>query len=223
MTRDTWTAVDAYIDRLVKPDEVVEAVQQEAAAAGLPAISVSASHGKLLHLLARISGARRILELGALAGFSGIWLARALPPDGRLVTIEVDPAHAGIARRSFERAGVSGRIDLMIGPALQVLPQMVAAHAEPFDMVFIDADKGNYAAYLDLAIRLSRPGALIVADNVVRGGEVIEERSDDPSVQGARAFMAAAAADPRVSGTAIQTVGVKGYDGFALLVVEGAP
>lgn len=222
MTQERWTAVDRYIDDLlVRPDDIFDLVQQDADGAGLPAISLSSSHAKLLHLLARAVGARRILELGTLAGFSGIWLARALPADGRLVTIEVDPAHAQVARRSFERAGVESRIDILVGPALELLRRLVQTGTEPFDLVFIDADKGNYAAYLDLSIRLSRPGTLIVADNVVRDGEVIDERSDDPSVQGARRFLSAAAADPRIIATAIQTVGAKGYDGFALLLVNG--
>ena len=185
MAQDGWTAVDRYIDDLlVRPDEVFGEVQKDAAAAGLPAISVSASQGKLLHLLARLIGARRILELGTLAGFSGIWMARALPSDGRLVTIEMDPAHANVAQRSFDRAGVAALVEIRLGAALQVLPQLEREGAEPFDMVFIDADKGNYAAYLDWAIRLARPGALIVADNVVRDGEVIDEGSTDPSVPG---------------------------------------
>jgi predicted O-methyltransferase YrrM len=220
MSHDRWTAVDQYIDELlVEPDPVFASVQQDAAAAGLPAISVSASQGKLLHLLARLAGARRILELGTLAGFSGIWLARALPTDGRLVTIEADPVHAAAARRNFERAGIAAQVEIRIGAALEVLPQLAREGAGPFDLVFIDADKGNYAAYLDWAIQLARPGTLIVADNVVRDGEVIDERSDDPSVQGARRFMAALAADPRVTATAVQTVGVKGYDGLAFAIV----
>ena len=221
MAKDRWTAVDRYIDDLlVRPDEVFDAVQQDAAAARLPAISVSASQGKLLQLLARLINARRILELGTLAGFSGIWMARALPADGRLVTIEVDPAHADVAQRSFDRAGVSARVEIRRGPALQVLPQLAREGAGPFDMIFIDADKGNYASYLDWAIRLARPGALILADNVVRNGAVVDERSDDPSVQGARRFMAALGADRRVTATSLQTVGVKGYDGLAIAIVN---
>jgi caffeoyl-CoA O-methyltransferase len=149
-------------------------------------------------------------------------MARALPSDGRLVTIEVDPAHAEVAQRSFDRAGVAARVEIRLGAALQILPQLAGDGTEPFDMVFIDADKGNYASYLDWAIRLARPGTLIVADNVVRDGEVIDERSDDPSVQGARRFMAALGADPRVIATSLQTVGVKGYDGLAFAIVTAA-
>ena len=220
MSQDRWTAVDRYIDDLlVRPDQVFDAVLEDAAAAGLPAISVSASQGKLLQLLARLMGARRILELGTLAGFSGIWMARALPADGRLVTIEMDPAHVEVAKRSFDKAGIAARVEIRLGAALDILPDLAREGAEPFDMVFIDADKGNYAAYLDWAIRLARPGGLIIADNVVRDGQVVDKRSDDPSVQGARRFMAALGADARVTATSIQTVGVKGYDGLAFAVV----
>jgi predicted O-methyltransferase YrrM len=223
MTQDRWTAVDRYIDgSLVKADVALDAVLEESAAAGLPAISVSPAQGKLLFVLARAMGARRILELGTLGGYSGIWLAHALPPGGRLVTIEVDPAHAAVARRSFERAGVSPLIDLRLGAALDVLPRLAAEGGAPFDLVFIDADKGNYAEYLDWAVRLCRPGSLIVADNVVRHGEVIDAASDDPGVQGIRRFITALEADTRVTATAIQTVGVKGYDGFAAIVVTGS-
>lgn len=221
MSQDLWSAVDRYIDDLVvEPDEVFDGVRADANAAGLPEISVSASQGKFLYLLARLAGARRILELGTLAGFSGIWLARALPADGQLVTIEVDPAHAAVARRSFERAGVASRVDLRLGPAVDVLAQLVGERVEPFDMVFIDADKQNYAAYLDLSIRLARPGTLIVADNVIRDGRVVDEKVTDPSVEGIRQFMSALSRDPRLTATAIQTVGVKGYDGFAFAIVE---
>lgn len=221
MSQDRWSSIDGYIeDLLVEPDDLFEAIRADAAAAGLPEISVSPAQGKLLHLLARLAGARRILELGTLAGFSGIWLARALPADGQLVTIEVDPMHAAVARRSFVRAGVAARVEIRIGPGLEVLPQLERDGAGPFDMVFIDADKVNYPAYLDWAVRLSRAGTLIVADNVVRDGQVVDPDSDDPSVQGTRRFMSALGADPRLTATAIQTVGVKGYDGFALAIVN---
>ena len=215
-----WTAVDEYIDRsLVKPDAALDFVLEASAAAGLPAISVSASQGKLLFLLARAIGARRILELGTLGGFSGIWLARALAAGGQLVTVEADPAHAVIARQSFDRAGVADLVELRVGAALEILPRLAAEAGPPFDLVFIDADKGNYAEYLDWAIRLCREGGMIIADNVVRDGQVIDPASDDASVRGARRFMSAVATDPRVTATAIQTVGVKGYDGFALMLV----
>jgi predicted O-methyltransferase YrrM len=219
--QDRWTAVDSYIDAtLIGPDGDLDAVLEASTAAGLPAIAVSPSQGKLLFLLAKAIGARRILELGTLAGFSGIWLARALPPDGRLVTVEVDPAHASVARRSFEGAGVSKAVDLRIGAALDVLPRIAAEKSGPFDFVFIDADKGNYARYLDWAVRLSRPGSLIIVDNVVRDGEIIDAGSEDALVRGVRQFMAALENDPRVTATAIQTVGVKGYDGFAVILVN---
>lgn len=216
-----WVAVDNYIDDiLVGADSALEAALADSARAGLPAISVSPSQGKLLFVLAKAVGARRILELGTLGGYSGIWLARALPAGGRLVTIEAEPKHAGVARGNFERAAVLDRIDMRVGKALDILPRLTNEGEAPFDFVFIDADKINYAAYLDWSIRLCRSGALILADNVVRGGAVTDPASDDPLVQGTRRFMAAVAADPRVSATAIQTVGAKGHDGFAMAIVN---
>jgi predicted O-methyltransferase YrrM len=221
MTRDQWTAVDAYInDTLLGAGEALDHVLEASAAAGLPSIAVAPNQGKLLFILAKSIGATRILELGTLGGYSGIWLARALPPDGRLVTVEADPRHADVARMNFERAGVANLVDLRIGPALEVLPRLAAERAGPFDFVFIDADKGNYAEYLDWAIRLCRPGSLIVADNIVRKGAVMDEASEDPLVRGVRRFMDRLGADRRVTATAIQTVGVKGYDGLALIRVE---
>jgi predicted O-methyltransferase YrrM len=218
---DRWSAVDRYLEeRLLGADEVLAAVLEDIRAHHLPAISVSPSQGKLLFVLARAMGARRILELGTLGGYSGIWLARALPPDGRLVTIEVEPTHAEVARRSFERAGVSRLVDLRVGSALTALPRIEADGTGPFDFIFIDADKPAYTEYLDWAIRLCRSGGLILADNVVRNGEVTEATSVDVAVVGVRRFMAAVETDRRVSATAIQTVGVKGYDGFALMVVN---
>jgi predicted O-methyltransferase YrrM len=223
MTQDQWTAVDAYIDDAVRAsDDVLEGVLTASAAAGLPAIAVSPSQGKFLHILANAIGAKRILELGTLAGYSAIWLARALPPDGRLVTVELDPAHAEVARQSFARAGVSGLVDLRVGAAMDVLRALEAESAAPFDFVFIDADKGNYPDYFDRAMRLCRPGALIVADNVVRDGAVIDASSTDPAVIGVRRFMERVAADPRATATVLQTVGVKGYDGFAIVLVRAA-
>ena len=224
MSQDRWTAVDAYVDDLfVGSDPVLAGVLETSAAAGLPAISVSPSQGKLLNVLARAVGAQRILELGTLGGYSAIWLARALPPRGRLVTIEASAAHADVARANFERAGLTGVIDLRVGPALDVLPQLLAEGADPFDVIFIDADKPNYPKYLDATLRLSRTGSLIVTDNVVRHGDVIEEHSTDAMVQGARQFNAALASNPRVAATVVQTVGSKGYDGFAIgIVLEGA-
>jgi len=219
--QERWTAVDAYIsDTLIGADATLAHVLAASEAAGLPPIAVSPSQGKFLHILARSVRATRILELGTLGGYSGIWLARALPPDGRLVTVEVDPRHAEVARRSFERAGVTDRVDLRVGQALDVLVQLEAERTAPFDLVFIDADKGRYSEYLDWAVRLSRPGALILADNVVRDGAVIDGASTDTSVQGVRRFMNHVAADPRVTATTMQTVGAKGYDGLAIVLVN---
>jgi predicted O-methyltransferase YrrM len=203
MSQELWTAVDRYLTDLL-PDPV------PAAAPGLPPHEVSPPQGALLELLARAAGARRILELGTLGGYSTSWLARALPPGGRLVTLEVDPAYAEAARARLPDA-----VEVIVGPALETLPRLTG----PFDLVFIDADKRNNPAYLEWALELSRPGTLIVADNVVRGGAIIDPDDPDPSVQGVRAFLEALAAEPRVSATVIQTVGVKGHDGFALAVV----
>jgi predicted O-methyltransferase YrrM len=220
MSESLWTAVDNYInDLFVGPDEALAAALADSGAAGLPEISVSPAQGKLLEILVRAAGARRILEVGTLGGYSGLWMARALPPDGRLVTLEMDEAHAAVARRNFDRAGVGPRVEIRVGPALETLPQLAAEGAGPFDLVFIDAEKTEYPDYLEWSIRLARPGSLIVADNVVREGGVIQADSEDPRVQGTRRFLAAAAADPRIAGTAIQTVGTKGYDGLALLAV----
>jgi predicted O-methyltransferase YrrM len=223
MTQDLWTAVDRYInDSLLGPDATLDAVLETSKAAGLPPINVSPSQGKLLFVMAKAMGATRILELGTLGGYSAIWLARALPPDGALVTVEADATHAEVARRNFERAGLSHVIDLRIGPALDVLQRIEAEERGPFDFVFIDADKVHYPQYLESAIKLTRTGSLIVADNVIRKGAVLDAASADPSVQGVRRLVASLAADPRVTATEIQTVGVKGYDGFAaILVTDG--
>ena len=222
MNESRWTAVDQYVDHLlVEPDGALDAALDASTAAGLPAISVTPSQGKLLNLLARAIGARRILELGTLGGYSTIWLARALPAGGHVVTIESSPKHAKVARGNLERAGVAPLVDLRVGAALDVLPLLSAERGGPFDFIFIDADKPNYPHYLEWAITLSRPGSLIVADNVVRDGAVVEALSDDPMVQGARNFNALLGSDHRVSGTIVQTVGAKGYDGFAVALVLG--
>jgi predicted O-methyltransferase YrrM len=219
MTDNDWTAVDRYITDLLLPaDPALDAALDASTAAGLPAIAVSPALGKLLHVLAKAVGAKRILEIGTLGGYSTIWLARALPADGQLVTLEIDPKHAEVARRNFERAGVADRIDLKLGPALDVLPTLRSQ--APFDFVFIDADKGGYTAYLPWAITLSRIGALIIADNVVRAGKITDSASTDENVQGIRRFNEALAAERRVVATEIQTVGVKGYDGIAVMVVQ---
>ena len=220
MSQDRWTAVDQYVDfLLVEPDDALDAALQASAAAGLPAINVTPSQGKFLHLLARAIGARRILELGTLGAYSTIWLARALPAGGRVVTIEAKPEHADVARGNLKRAGVETLVDVKVGAALDVLPRLSAERSGPFDLVFIDADKPNYPHYLEWAIRLARNGSLIVADNVVRDGAIVEEHSDDPMVQGARDFNALLGSDHRVTGTILQTVGAKGYDGFAIALV----
>jgi predicted O-methyltransferase YrrM/quinol monooxygenase YgiN len=214
-----WARVDDYLEELfTPPDPALQATLDSSAAAGLPPIQVSATQGKLLHVIARSMGARRILEIGTLAGYSTIWLARALPADGRLVTLELDPKHAEVARANVARAGLADRVEIRIGRALDTLPRLAAEHAGPFDLTFIDADKVGYTDYLDWAIKLSRPGSLILADNVIRDGAVTESTTGDEMVDGIRRFTAALAADPRVSATAVQTVGAKGYDGFAAAV-----
>jgi predicted O-methyltransferase YrrM len=221
---ETWVAVERYFsDVLELSDSVLEATLAASADAGLPAINVSPTQGKLLHVLARAVGARAILEIGTLGGYSAIWLARALPPDGRLVTLEADPAHATVARTNIARAGLEGVVDVRLGKALETLPRLESEGLGPFDVFFIDADKPNNTTYFDWAVRLSRPGSLIVVDNVVRDGKVLDAESDDATVQAVRRLNEHIAAEPRVSATAMQTVGSKGYDGFILaLVTAGA-
>lgn len=217
---DRWTAVDDYIaERLIPPDAALAAALAASLAEGLPAIQVSATQGKLLHLLVRIQGARTILEIGTLGGYSAIWMARALPPGGRLITLESEPRHAELARRNIARAGLDPLVEVRTGRALDLLPGLESEGVGPFDFVFIDADKPNNPRYLEWAFRLARPGTVIVADNVVRGGEIVDAGSTDASVQGTRALFDALAAEPRVDATAIQTVGSKGYDGLAVCVV----
>jgi predicted O-methyltransferase YrrM len=218
---DRWTAVDGFLsDLLVGPDEALDAALVASADAGLPTIEVSPMQGKLLHLLARMHGARTVLELGTLGGYSTIWLARALPADGRLVTLEASPLHAEVAAANLARAGVSGLVDLRVGPALESLPALEQEGAGPFDLVFIDADKENIPHYFAWALRLTRPGSVILVDNVIRDGAVIDATSEDPRVQGVRRFFEQLGAEPRVSATVIQTVGRKGYDGLAVGVVR---
>jgi predicted O-methyltransferase YrrM len=219
--QDLWTAVDGYIgDHLVRNDDALLHALASSKAAGLPDIAVSPAHGKLLHLLARMIGARRILEIGTLGGYSTICLARALPAGGVCITLEIEAAHAHVAARNIERAGVSERVEIRLGAALDSLERLVAERALPFDLVFIDADKQNIPAYFDFAVRLSRPGAAIIVDNVVRKGAVIDPASTDANVQGVRRFNEALQRDRRVEATAVQTVGVKGYDGFAIAIVN---
>ena len=220
MTQSQWTAVEQYITGLLVPaDPALEAALAAAAAAGLPAISVSPNEGKLLHLIARIRGARHILEIGTLAGYSTIWLARALAPGGRLITLEFDPKHAAIARANIAHAGLAGVVDVRVGRALDTLPLIASEHPEPFDLVFIDADKQSNADYFAWALKLTRRGSVIIVDNVIRNGAVIDAANGDASIRGVRRFNEMLAAEPRVSATEIQTVGSKGYDGFALAVV----
>jgi predicted O-methyltransferase YrrM len=222
MNQASWSAVDRYIDDLfVPPDPALDAALAASAAAGLPPINVAPNQGKLLMLLARLQGARRILEIGTLGGYSTIWLARAVPEGGRVVTLEADERHAEVARANIARAGLADRVELRLGPALETLR---ALPAEPvIDLAFIDADKPNNPHYLDWALKLTRRGSLIIADNVVRGGAVAAGDSADPSVAGIRRFNEKLAAEPRVSATEIQTVGSKGYDGFALALVTENP
>lgn len=222
MTSDTWNKVDDYLTELfTPPDPALDGALQATADADMPAINVTGTQGKLLHLLARIQGARSILEIGTLGGYSTIWLGRALPPDGRLITLELDPKHATVAAANLARAGLSDIVDIRVGPAIETLPQLVEDAAVPFDLVFIDADKVSTPAYLEWALRLTRPGSVIIIDNVVRDGGVADPTNDDPNVQGIRTALAALATNPRLSTTAIQTVGHKGYDGLAVALVTG--
>ena len=221
MSQKTWTAVDNYIaERLLPADPALEAALVANREHGLPAIDVSPAQGKLLHLLARMNDAKRILEIGTLGGYSTIWLARALPADGKVVTLELDPRHAEVARANVKQAGFAERVELRVGPALKSLEALGAEDAGPFDLIFIDADKPNNPNYLDWAMQLSRPGTVIVCDNVIRDGEVVKDSSGDPNVDGARAAFDFIGGHERLEGTAIQTVGAKGYDGFAIAIVK---
>jgi predicted O-methyltransferase YrrM len=225
MSQERWTAVDRYItDLLAPPDPALDEVLRASATAGLPPIAVSPNQGKLLQLLARVQGARTILELGTLGGYSTIWLARALPAGGRLITLEANPQYAEVASANFTKAGLADVVEMRVGPALETLPELVAEDHGPFDLIFIDADKQNNPGYFEWALRLSRRGSLIVTDNVVRGGAILDSTVEDPrlgpvGVEGIRRFYELLAAEPRVSATAIQTVGSKGYDGFAIALV----
>ncbi len=223
MDQTRWSAVDAYIvEKIATSDFALDAALAANVAAGLPPQDVSPPQGKLLYLLARLARARKVLEIGALGGYSTIWLARALPPDGFVVTLEAVPKHAEVARENIRRAGLSGQVRVRVGPALETLPRIAAEGLGPFDLVFIDADKPRNAEYLAWALRLTRVGGVIVCDNVVREGAVVERASDDPSVQGIRRMFDLIAKEPRLTATAIQTVGVKGWDGFAVAIVDRA-
>lgn len=221
MNDEAWRDVDRYLsDLLVGPDAVLAETLDSSAREGLPAIEVAPTHGKLLHLLARMTRARRVLEVGTLGGYSTIWLARALPDEGRVVTLEALQHHADVARANLERAGLANRVEVRVAPAAESLEGLVREGAAPFDLVFLDADKASNAAYLEWALRLTRPGSVIVCDNVVRGSRVLDESGSDADIAGIRAFLELVATDPRVDATAIQTVGFKGWDGFALALVN---
>lgn len=221
MTQD-WAAVDGYIaGKLLGNDPVLDAALAANAAGGLPPIDVSAAQGRMLELFARMSGARRILEVGTLGGYSTIWLARALPADGQLVTLELEPHHAEVARVNLARAGIGDRCEVRVGPAVDTLAAMVAAGEGPFDLVFIDADKPSNVAYLEAALALTRPGGMILVDNVIREGNILDPDNADPRVIGTRALFDAVSAEPRLDATAIQTVGDKGWDGFLMAMVRG--
>jgi predicted O-methyltransferase YrrM len=222
VTQNLWTTVDDYISgQLAQPDAALNAALEASAAAGLPAINVSPNQGKLLHILARLVAARSILEIGTLGGYSTIWMARALAPGGRLVTLEADPRHAELARANIAGAGLQSVVDVRVGKALDLLPHLEADGLGPFDLTFIDADKANTPGYFTWALKLARIGALIVVDNVVRKGAVADRATRDPDVQGMQRFIEMAAAERRVTATAIQTVGGKGYDGFSVVLVTG--
>jgi predicted O-methyltransferase YrrM len=220
VSQDLWTAVDEYIEKLlILPDSALGAAREASAAAGLPDIAVTPSQGKLLYLLARMVRARRILEIGTLGGYSTIWLARALPAEGLVVTLEADPKHFEVAQKNIKRAGLAKSVDQRLGPALETLPELDKEGAGPFDFIFIDADKESSEEYFEWALRLSRPGTAILVDNVIRDGEVENAETTDERVQGIRRLNEALAREARVSATTIQTVGSKGYDGFTLALV----
>lgn len=220
MNQEIWSAVDGYInDLFVPPDAALNDALRASELAGLPRINVSPTQGKLIHLLAKSVVAQNILEIGTLGGYSTIWLARALPPGGRLITLEADPKHAGVATANIARAGLADAVSVRIGRAAETLPKLQAEGHGPFDFIFIDADKPGYPDYFHWALKLSRRGSLMIADNVIRDGEVVEAASSNPNVQGIRRFHELVAAEPRVSATTIQTVGSKGYDGFTMILV----
>jgi len=220
MTQELWSKVDDYINEsLVPGDAALENAVKKSNEAGLPQIQVSPSQGKLLHVLARTIGARRILEIGTLGGYSTIWLARALPADGKVITLEASPKHAEVAKGNIAAAGLAEKVELRLGPALETLPKIAAEKQPPFDFIFIDADKKSMPEYFDWALKLSRKGSLIFSDNVVRSGGVADAASTDPDIQGVRRFYEALHSEPRVCATAVQTVGGKGYDGYALALV----
>jgi predicted O-methyltransferase YrrM len=221
MPNETWTAVDDYFAKLLlSPDKNLEQAQSDSTAAGLPAIAVSPLQGKQLLMLAQMQQAKKILEIGTLGGYSTIWLARALPDDGRLVTCEFSPKHADVARANIARAGLSHLVEIRVGPALDTLPLLAAEKRGPFDFIFVDADKRSNPGYFEWAVKLSRPGTVILVDNVVRDGTIADLKNADPDLVGTRRMHELIAAEPRVTATTIQTVGAKGYDGFTLIRVN---
>jgi predicted O-methyltransferase YrrM len=221
MSQETWSAVDNFFsNHLIPSDPTLEAALRASDTAGLPHIHVAPNQGKLLQLLAQMQGAQKILEIGTLGGYSTIWLARALPEGGRLVTLEADPEHATVAKANLARAGLAHVVDVRLGNALSTLPQLVQEGIGPFDFIFIDADKPGYPKYLEWSLKLSRPGTVIVGDNVVRNGAVSDPTSTNQDVVGVRRFIDLMSGNPRLSATAIQTVGSKGYDGFSLAIVK---
>ncbi len=218
---ELWTSVDTYIaQNLIPSDPILDETLKANAAAALPSIDVSPTQGKFLHLLAKIKGARRILEVGTLGGYSTIWLARALPTDGKLITLEVNPKHAEVAAANIARAGLTSLVEQRVGPALDSLAQLQAEKTAPFDLIFIDADKPNNPNYLDWALKLSRPGTIIITDNVIREGAIINPDDPDPAIQGTRRLFEKLGAEPRLEATALQTVGCKKHDGFAIAIVK---
>lgn len=220
MTQELWTSVDEYLGQmLVKQDESLDAAVAASDAGGLPPIQVSPTQGKFLGMLIRLMGARNVLEVGTLGGYSTIWMARAIPEGGKIVTLEIDPKHAEVAARNFENAGLSGRIELHVGNARETLPRLIEKGYGPFDLSFIDADKVSNPDYFEWALEMSRPGSVIIVDNIIRDGAVVDSASEDPSVRGVRRLNELMADNPRIDATALQTVGVKGYDGFSLAIV----
>jgi predicted O-methyltransferase YrrM len=223
MSEELWTAVDDYLaEKLIPADAALTAARAANAEAKLPAIDVSPTQGKFLYMLAKIQGARRILEVGTLGGYSTIWLARALPEGGKLITLEIENRHADVARENLKRAGMTSRVEQRVAPAAESLAALVKEGAEPFDLIFIDADKPNNPVYLEWAMRLSRPRTIVVVDNVIREGAVVDAESKDESVRGTRRLFDLIATEPRLEATALQTVGSKGYDGFVVAVVREA-
>jgi len=220
MNQELWTKVEEYFAPVVQEDEALRAAAKEGEKAGLPPIAVSPNEGKLLMLMAQLIGARKILEVGTLGGYSTIWLARGLSEGGRLITLEYEQKHADVAKKNIERAGLGGIVDVRVGDATKTMPELLKEGARPFDLIFLDANKDGYPAYFEWSLKLARKGTVIIADNVVRDGGVIDAASKDASIQGVRRFNEMVAAETRVSATAIQTVGSKGYDGFAVVLVS---